>query len=78
MYHPTEQQLLTWASLPDKHEIVESESNGEENEDPVIVATDAAGQPHAVVVKAVATATTQFTVFRVVWDYYLKKEKMIA
>ena len=76
MPHYTLQQL-TWASLPDKHEIVESENNSKENEDPVIVAADATGKPHAVVVKPITTATTQLTVFSVVWDYNLKKQ-MIA
>ena len=61
--------------MPDKHEIIESESNSEENEDPVVVGADAAGEPHAVVVKSITATTAQFTVFGVVWDYNLKNKK---
>ena len=58
--------------MPNKQEVIESKSDGEEYEDSVVVVTNTAGEPHAVVVKAIVTAIAQLAVLGVVWDHNLQ------
>jgi hypothetical protein len=43
----------------------------------VVVVANTAGEPHTVVVKAIATAIAQLAVFSVVWDHNLKIEDAV-
>ena len=63
--------------MPRKEKVVQSESHREENEDSVVVVTNTAGQPHAVVVKTVAATSTEFTVLGVVWYHNLKQKRAL-
>ena len=66
---------LTPETLVEEDEVSQCKNFEEEDKETMVVVSDAGGEPHAMVVKAIAACVTQLAVLATIWNHNLKEGK---